>query len=184
MKHYEPAKQFVLLLPLLLITISSYSFAGELALPSNKRWIVVASRQTIEEAKLVEESYKPKFKDTSIFSSTNGWYAITIGIYDYPKDKSTLSNFILNGIIPEDSRFASGKDFLIINKNSANKIPEARSQSFGEVCVKKAVPGAVAGAVGGAIADCLLAGCANTIIAILTGIVSGGTTGCIKGVLE
>ena len=182
MKNYKFTKQLLLLLPIFLSFASPCSFSGELTLPSNKRWIIIASRQTLDEAKLFAETYKLEFKDTSIFKSTNGWYAITIGIYDYPKDKYTLSQFISNARIPSDSHFAIGTNFELIK--TAQKLPEARSLSTGEACIKKAVPHSVAGLVSGVVVDCLFFACGNTVIAGAIGLVTGGTQGCVQGVLD
>jgi len=111
MKHYELFRRYISLF-LILSIFSSYSLAEELSLPSDKRLIVIASRQTIEEANSIAEFYRKTFKNTSIFSTSNGWYAITIGTISYPQEKYLLNQYISQGYIPNDSRLASGKGFV------------------------------------------------------------------------
>ena len=43
---------------IIIFSIVSSSFAGELSLPSDKRWIMIASRSTFEEAKQLADYYK------------------------------------------------------------------------------------------------------------------------------
>ena len=54
---------------IIIFSIVSSSFAGELSLPSDKRWIMIASRSTFEEAKQIinkhdNQSYAKYFMNT------------------------------------------------------------------------------------------------------------------------
>ncbi len=99
---------------------SSYLFAGSLVLPSYQRWLIIASRPTIQEATPIAQAYRSEFKNTDILLATNGWYAITIGAVEYPKNAYVLDQLISKGTIPSDSRFASGNGFImkVTNWNS------------------------------------------------------------------
>jgi len=184
MKHNQLLLRSLLLLPLLLSIVPSYTFAQDFVLPSNQRYIAIASRPTIEEARAFAETYRAQFKDTSIFLSKNGWYAISMGKFNYPNDKELLQRLIQDNVVPSDSYFVSGKNFVrIINQLPAEPRLIA-SPSPGEACVQKAVIGSVGGFISGIIIDCIFTGCENTAVAAVTGVVTGGTKGCIDGVLS
>lgn len=85
--------------------------ASPLALDSGHRWLMVASRPTLEEAASLAYSFKSKFKNTQIFLSDNGWYAITVGTVEYPGQKYLKDQWISGNLIPSDSYFTSGSKF-------------------------------------------------------------------------
>jgi hypothetical protein len=70
--------------------------------------IVVASRETLEEAVALAESYKHQYP-SEVYSTPNGWYAITIG--HYPKDEAEKIKLtaIKKGDIGSDSWTSTGK---------------------------------------------------------------------------
>lgn len=103
--------QKTIIFTLILYFASFCSLAGNVALPNNLRYIVIASRPTLEEAISIARLYRQTFKYTDIFSSSNGWYAITIGTIDYPTDEFRLEQYISEGKVPSDSYFSQGNNF-------------------------------------------------------------------------
>ena len=125
---------------IIIFSIVSSSFAGELSLPSDKRWIMIASRSTFEEAKQLADYYTQNFKGTAIFYTPNGkdnlpWYPITIGYVPYPAGTATLSKLIADGTIPNDSYLASGNKFTtppnVSQTNTTNSTTNNASNSDG-----------------------------------------------------
>ena len=100
---------------------SPSSTPSEATLPDDKRWIIIASRPTIEEAEAIAVSYKSDFQNVAVFSSKNGNYAVTIGDEAYPNAQHVLAEFIAAKKIPDDSFLATGRNLYKISVSKAKK---------------------------------------------------------------
>lgn len=84
---------------------------NSLALDSSHRWLIIASRPTLGEAASLASQYKGNFPYTGVLLSQSGWYAITVGIVEYPAQKYLKDKWISENLIPDDSFFATGTKF-------------------------------------------------------------------------
>lgn len=82
------------------------------ALDSGKRWVVIASRSSLELARSAARRYLDRFPHTTIFLSQNGQYAVSVGIIKYPREVALKNSWISSGKIPSDSFLSSGQKFL------------------------------------------------------------------------
>lgn len=77
----------------------------------NGGWLVVASRPNASEAVNVARGYASRFPKTTVFQSSNGWFAITLGWMTQPGGNRYKANLQSGGIIPGDSYFHNGQRF-------------------------------------------------------------------------
>lgn len=103
-------------------TDKNFEFPVEAALSKNERWIIIASRPTLEEAKTIEASYKSQFKDATIFHAVNDWYAIAIGKEKYPNAKKVIAQLIADEKIPKDSFLSIGNDLYSLSEKPSHKL--------------------------------------------------------------
>lgn len=120
-------KCFIVLL-LIFSGAPSYSYAGDISLPKNKRLVIIASRPTYEEAVELAENYKPRFTGTQVMVATNGWYSISIGSF-YKDEKYLLDQLIADGEIPSDSYLSKTTRFSSINNESKTRYKPSNSDS-------------------------------------------------------
>ena len=80
-------------------------------LSDDAAWIVIASRSTPEEAKLVAEQYVQLFPSTTVIRSENGSFAITIGWLNKEHGSPLKDSLISRSSIPRDSFLSSGEKF-------------------------------------------------------------------------
>lgn len=53
--------------------------AGTLTLPASSRWVVIASRQSLDEATALARSYGTEVRDVRVVRAANGWFAVVAG---------------------------------------------------------------------------------------------------------
>ena len=86
---------------------ASGSGPGSYSLSGDDKWVVIASREALSEAKALAGEHK----GSRIFKSDNGWYAVVIG----PFPARTMDDFlnVYDGpSLPDDSYLARGKNFV------------------------------------------------------------------------
>ena len=74
-------------------------------------WIVIGSRPTPEEAKLLAEQYVQSFPSTIVIRSANGSFAVTIGWLNREHGTPLKDSLISRSSIPSDSFLSSGEKF-------------------------------------------------------------------------
>lgn len=76
-------------------------------------WVQVASRQTLDEARMVSKQFASTFPKTQIFKASNGWFAITVDyIDDHFDNEKRLAELIGLRQVPSDSILTSGSSFV------------------------------------------------------------------------
>ena len=79
--------------------------------PTGQCAIVVASRQSVAEARawIIVNSWE---KEAAVFSSRNGWFAISIGVVDSSLAPSALQRGKAAGSLPADAYCSTGNSYL------------------------------------------------------------------------
>ena len=83
----------------------------DLALSAAAAWIVIASRETAEEALGVADEYLPQFSSTTVIKSSNGRYAIVAGWLNKDHGRPLKDALIAKGLIPDNSFLSGGDKF-------------------------------------------------------------------------
>jgi predicted aspartyl protease len=83
-------------------------------LPSSKRWVVVASRDDLQEAISTAQKYKSAFPRAAVIKSNNGYYAVVIGQFDADQTSSILDQLVASNRIPKDAYLTLGTRFVSI----------------------------------------------------------------------
>ena len=81
------------------------------ALPDAAAWIVIASRETAEEAINVAEEYVQQFSSTTVIRSSNGRYAVVVGWVNKDHGRPLKDALIARHLIPDDTFLSSGEKF-------------------------------------------------------------------------
>jgi len=74
-------------------------------------WIVIASRETPEEAISVAQEYVQLFTSTTVIKSSNGRYAIVAGWLNRDRGRPLKDALIARNLIPDDTFLSSGDRF-------------------------------------------------------------------------
>ncbi|MBB3950905.1 peptidoglycan-binding domain-containing protein [Aureimonas jatrophae] len=77
---------------------------------SDKRWLVIASREGPEEAVALAESYGPTLGPTLVMLSRNGRYAVLAGTLARDRAKINLETLKAIRLIPQDSFLSDGRN--------------------------------------------------------------------------
>lgn len=71
-------------------------------------FIVANSTSLLEEAKVICDKYHAKgFEDAAVYTSSNGYFAVTLGKYEEVRAKSIKQEAISNGVIKDDAYLVS-----------------------------------------------------------------------------
>lgn len=81
------------------------------SLSSAAAWIVIASRETPEEAVSVAEGYVQLFTSTTVIRSTNGRYAVVAGWLNKDFGRPLKDALIAGNLVPQDTFLSSGSKF-------------------------------------------------------------------------
>ncbi|WP_422375171.1 caspase family protein [Roseibium sp.] len=101
-----------ILLALAMIVLASVPLAKASVMPGgNSGWLVIASRSDANSAVSLARGYAPRFPQTTVFQSNNGWYAVTLGWMRQPAGNAFKNSLISSGAIPGDSYFHNGERF-------------------------------------------------------------------------
>ncbi|MBM1312314.1 SPOR domain-containing protein [Sulfitobacter mediterraneus] len=79
-----------------------------------KVWVQIFSRESLAEATDLADKYREEWPHLTIFSSTNGWYAVAIGQIKSPSEEHLLEEWKEVHKIPLDSLLTSGKRYADI----------------------------------------------------------------------
>lgn len=77
--------------------------AAAIELPDHRRWYVIASRESQEEAIAVARESEQKFPLTMVVQSVNGWHGVVVGVAPEAGSDEELKR---RGLIPRDAYFA------------------------------------------------------------------------------
>jgi serine protease Do len=93
---------------MLAVAAMSVAYADSLKLPPNQFWIIVASRQDLDEAISIARRYPDQ--QPSVVRSANGWFAVVMGPQTVlpGSGRSLLDNLIKNQHIPNDAFLTNG----------------------------------------------------------------------------
>lgn len=108
------------------------AFGAGYSLSGDARWIVLASRQTLDEAIGVARAYTWRFRSVRVMQSTNGWFAIVAGperIADMRAYKDTL---VRAGGVPKDLIFSTGDSYIAEAWRSGGAAAQAEATYDGE----------------------------------------------------
>ena len=87
-------------------TTSAFETAG------NERWIVLASRQNVDEAIGLGRRYGTQFGPPTVLSTTNGWYAVVVGPLDVPDPAAFKKKLSDAWWAPKDAFLSKGQTFI------------------------------------------------------------------------
>jgi hypothetical protein len=112
----RPVLSSVLLLSLAVsawfIATAQSSAAGPLETTANFRWIVFASRQNVDEAIGLARRFGSEFGPPTVFSTTNGWYAVVAGPINVPDPVAMKKRLTDAWWPPKDTFLARGQTLI------------------------------------------------------------------------
>lgn len=109
--------------------------SGELELGPGEKWVVLASKQNLQEAIDVARNYD----GAKVVSSQNGWYAIVMG----PSSLGSIDDFrgqYSGTAIPDDAYMAKGANFLTQMWPDSVESPSAKPDAASAVKPEKEFP--------------------------------------------
>lgn len=75
-------------------------------------WLTVSSQNTPQKAITVARKYSLTFQSVVVFSSTSGWWGVSLGWAERSRGEIFRQQLVRQGLIPNDSYFTSGKRFI------------------------------------------------------------------------
>ncbi|PCI05596.1 MAG: hypothetical protein COB78_03090 [Hyphomicrobiales bacterium] len=75
-------------------------------------WLTVSSQSTPQKAIAIAQKYSLTFQSVVVFSSTSGWYGVSLGWAEKSRGELFKQQLIRQGLIPDDSYFTGGKRFI------------------------------------------------------------------------
>lgn len=101
------------LLPALIMTAAPAAAQFDVLspIPDGRCMLVVASRQTLDEARDYIDTLSPRPDFVQVFPSSSGWYAITVGSLTAQERDRIMPAWKESGRIPQDSYCSSGSGF-------------------------------------------------------------------------
>ena len=113
-------RQFIKFLTLAVCFMSFTSAAIAAMNPGRGNvWLTVSSQNTPQKAIAVARKYSLTFQSVVVFSSTSGWYGVTLGWAERSRGEVYKEQLVRQGIIPGDSYFTAGKRFIEVIWSSA-----------------------------------------------------------------
>ena len=108
------AKAFQALVAFWLVgaSIGHAAAAGPFEQHGNSRWVVYASRQKLDEAIGLARGYTPGPGPTKVMSTTNGWYAVTIGPLEVSDANALKKKIATSWTPPHDAFLTMGQTFV------------------------------------------------------------------------
>ncbi|MGH2341756.1 SH3 domain-containing protein [Segnochrobactraceae bacterium EtOH-i3] len=97
------------------------------------RWIVVVSRSNVDEAVAIAQNIEPQVPSVTVFQSSNGYYAVTLGYVPVERAREIIDALIAKGVIPQDSFLSGGERWVreVPIARARNDAPSPREQSAG-----------------------------------------------------
>ena len=96
----------------------------EFALTGTESWLIIASRRERDDAIAIAREYGMVFRETTVFESENGFFAVSIGRIDTNKQDKYLESLKEEKRIPVDAYYSKGTRFTRIawkNQSSSGK---------------------------------------------------------------
>jgi hypothetical protein len=87
-------------------TAGSYSASGD------ERYIVFASRQILDDAIGIAQSYSWRFPNVRVMRSSNGWYAVAAGPERVPDARAYRDKLLKEGGVATDMLFSKGDGYV------------------------------------------------------------------------
>ena len=92
---------------------SSFTTDGTTSIiPDGSCAIIAASRQNLSEVKDFIGNLDSSLTNIQVFQSTNGWYAVSVGLAPIQQGRRSVENLVQQGLIPSDSLCSSGKMYV------------------------------------------------------------------------
>ncbi|MCB1457769.1 MAG: caspase family protein [Nitratireductor sp.] len=118
-------------------------------------WLVIASRTRASDAISLAQQQVGRFPGTTVFQSSNGFFAVSLGWADRNGGQGLLASLIAEGAIPADSYFHNGERFIRAIWSGRNAQTAGLQQflastriSAGEIRVEPPVIGPAGGGAG------------------------------------
>lgn len=106
-------RRFIQFLTLAVCVLSFTSAAiAEMNPGRGNAWLAVSSQNTPQKAIALAKKYSLNFQSVVVFSSTSGWYGVSLGWAERSRGELLKQQLISQGRIPGDSYFTSGKRFI------------------------------------------------------------------------
>ena len=103
----------VLIAYCILVACAGFAIAaGPFEQHGNSRWVVYASRQSLDEAIGLARGYTPGPGPTKVMSTTNGWYAVTIGPLEVSDANALKKKIATSWTPPHDAFLTMGQTFV------------------------------------------------------------------------
>ncbi|MFK5978407.1 MAG: caspase family protein [Rhizobiaceae bacterium] len=106
-------RQFLHILTLAVCFLSFTSAAIAAMNPGEgNAWLTVSSQSTPQKAVALARKYSVNFQSVVVFSSTSGWFGVSLGWAERSRGELYKQQLIRHGLIPDDSYFTSGNRFI------------------------------------------------------------------------
>ena len=131
MKHiYGNLTRLTLMLWLAVaMALASVSAHAQIMPGQGKGWLTIASRTNAGDAIALGQSYASRFPTAAVFSSTNGYFAVTLGWMDTQEGYTLLNRLVSTGAVPPDTYFTAGQRYLNAIW-SASGVPSSNRGAF------------------------------------------------------
>lgn len=107
------------------LAATSSTLAENLSLPENLKWVVLASRETLEEAISFASMYKNDSDGVRVVLAKNGRYAVVLG----PVKEININNLHARKDLPADAYLAGGKTLAETVWTPGKKAPTVKKKS-------------------------------------------------------
>lgn len=91
---------------------SQIAWAGSYSLNGNQRWIVLASRQDLNQAIGIAQTFNWRLSGVRVMLSTNGWYAIVAGPHEGTDIRPVRQKLSSTGLAPKDMALSKGDAYV------------------------------------------------------------------------
>ncbi len=92
--------------------ISQSVWAGSYSLNGNQRWIALASRQDVNEAIGIAQTFVWRLQGVRVMQSANGWYAVVAGPHEGTDIRPVRQKLSSYGPVPKDIAFSKGDNYV------------------------------------------------------------------------
>ena len=87
-------------------------WAGSYSLNGNQRWIALASRQDLNQAIGIAQTFSWRLPGVRVMQSANGWYAVVAGPHDGTDIRPVRQKLLSTGTAPKDMALSKGDAYV------------------------------------------------------------------------
>lgn len=92
--------------------VSQIVWAGSYSLNGNQRWIALASRQDLNQAIGIAQTFSWRLSGVRVMQSANGWYAVVAGPHDGTDIRPVRQKLLSTGTAPKDMALSKGDAYV------------------------------------------------------------------------